>query len=119
MAEMADPDKLAAIFEKFSIEKEANPAVRQLHRRMQEGDEEASYELQQMVADEAWGGRTYMEWEELSSSLNIFRFIRHLPFTHSVVSLLAFHLPFLPPSLPHPHTISHRPQGLWRGRGDA
>jgi len=60
MAEMADPVKLAAIFEKFSIDKNENPAIQQLHRRMQEGDEEASYELQQMVANEAWGGRTYI-----------------------------------------------------------
>jgi len=59
MAEMADPVKLAALFDKFSTLKNEDPAVRHLHRRMQEGDEEASYELQQMVADEAWGGRTY------------------------------------------------------------
>ena len=57
---MADPVKLAAMFETFSIDQGENPAIHQLHRRMQEGDEEASYELQQMVANEAWGGRTYI-----------------------------------------------------------
>ena len=60
MAKLADPVKLAAIFDKFSIEKNENPTVQHLHRRMQKGDEEASYELQQMVADEAWGGRSYI-----------------------------------------------------------
>ena len=58
MAEMADPVKLAALFDNFSAQKNEDPAVQHLHRRMQEGDEEASYELQQLVADEAWGGRT-------------------------------------------------------------
>lgn len=58
MAEMADPVKLTKLFEDFSERETGDPTVQQLHRRMQEGDEEASYELQQLVADEAWGGRT-------------------------------------------------------------
>lgn len=58
--EMANPTKLQAMFDKFATQAAEDPAVQSLHRRMQAGEKEASYELQQRVADQAWGGRTYM-----------------------------------------------------------
>ena len=56
LGEMADPDKLAAVFDEFAVKSNSNPAIQQLYHRMDAGDKEAAIELQQLVADDAWGG---------------------------------------------------------------
>jgi hypothetical protein len=56
LGEMADPDKLAAIFDEFALKSNGSPAIQELYRRMDAGDKEAAIELQQLVADDAWGG---------------------------------------------------------------
>jgi hypothetical protein len=54
---MADPGKLGGVFEIYAAKLQADPAYKGLLARMEQGDRGAANELQQLVANEAWGGR--------------------------------------------------------------
>lgn len=55
-AEMADPDKVGGLFERYAAKLQSDPGYTALLARIDGGDRLAANELQQRVADEAWGG---------------------------------------------------------------
>ena len=55
-AEMADPEKAGGLFEAYAAKMKSDPAYTALLARIEGGDRAAANELQQRVADEAWGG---------------------------------------------------------------
>lgn len=55
-AEMADPEKAGGLFEAYAVKLHSDPGYTALLARIEGGDRAAANELQQRVADEAWGG---------------------------------------------------------------
>lgn len=57
--QMADPEQAGGLFEAYAAKMQSDPGYTGLLARIEGGDRAAANELQQRVADEAWGGR---EW---------------------------------------------------------